>query len=108
MKPLSRIVMTATVFVGIATFAAAATPSDVLNRLEVQKLVALETTVANLRLALHFNALADQFIGLLARTGQFGDSHRGHAVHCGSVHGVPGLRKGGAGDCNGEQAAGEH
>jgi hypothetical protein len=62
MKPLSRIVTTAAVFVGIATFAAAATPSDVLNRLEVQKLVALETTVANLRLALHFNALANQFI----------------------------------------------
>src|SRR6185503_2830212 len=61
MKPLSRIVMTAAVFVGIATFAAAATPSDVLNKLEVQKLVGLETTVANLRLALHFNALADQF-----------------------------------------------
>ena len=63
MKPLSRVVMTAAVFAGIATFAAAATPSDVLNRLEVQKLVALETTVADLRLALHFNALADQFIG---------------------------------------------
>jgi len=61
MKPLSRVVMTAAVFAGIATFAAAATPSDVLNRLEVQKLVALETTVADLRLALHFNALADQF-----------------------------------------------
>jgi hypothetical protein len=61
MKPLSRIVLTAAVFVGIATFAAAATPSDVLNKLEVQKLVGLETTVANLRLALHFNALADQF-----------------------------------------------
>lgn len=63
MKPLTRIVMTATVFVSIATCAAAATPSDVLNRLEVQKLVALDTTVADLRLALHFNALADQFIG---------------------------------------------
>jgi hypothetical protein len=33
-----------------------------LNRLEVQKLVALDTTDANLRLASHFNALADQFI----------------------------------------------
>ena len=62
MKPLSRIVMTAAVFVGIATFAAAATPSAVLNRLEVQRFVAAETTVANLRLASHFNALGDQFI----------------------------------------------
>ena len=62
MKPLSRIVMTAAVFVGIAASAVAATPSDVLNTLEVQKLVALDSTVANLRLALHFNALADQFI----------------------------------------------
>ena len=62
MKPLSRIVMTAAVFVGIATSAVAATPSDVLNKLEVQKLVALDSTAAKLRLALHFNALADQFI----------------------------------------------
>lgn len=62
MKPLSRIAMTAAMFVGIATFAAAATPSDVLNRLEVQKLVALDTTVAKLRLALHFNDLAAQFM----------------------------------------------
>jgi hypothetical protein len=60
MKPLSRIVLIAAVFV--ATFAAAATPSDVLNKLEVQRLVALETTVANLRLASHFNALAHQFM----------------------------------------------
>jgi hypothetical protein len=62
MKPFSRIVLTAAVFVGLATFAAAAPPSDVLNRLDVQKLVAAETTVANLRLASHFNALADQFV----------------------------------------------
>jgi hypothetical protein len=62
MKPLSRIVMAAAVFTGIATCAAAATPSAVLNRLEVQRLVAAETPVANLRLAAHFNALADQFI----------------------------------------------
>ena len=62
MKPLSRVVMTAAAFVGLATIAAAATPSDVLNRLEVQKLVSLDTTVAKLRLAVHFNALADQFV----------------------------------------------
>ena len=66
MKPLSRIVMAAAVFTGIATCAAAATPSAVLNRLEVQRLVAAETPVANLRLAAHFNALADQFIGAAA------------------------------------------
>ena len=62
MKPLSRIVITAAVFVGIATVAAAATPSDVLNKLELQRLVAAESTATNVRLALHFNALADQFI----------------------------------------------
>ena len=62
MKPLSRLVMIAAVCVGIATSAAGATPSDVLNRLEVQKLVALDTTVAKLRLALHFNDLAAQFM----------------------------------------------
>lgn len=62
MKPLSRIVTTAAVLVGIATVAAAATPAAVLNRLEVQRLVALDTTVAKLRLAMHFNDLADRFI----------------------------------------------
>ena len=79
MKPLSRLVMTAAVFVGIATFAAAAAPSDVLNRLEVQKLVALETTVAKLRLASHFNDLADQFIADAERHRAMASVYRANA-----------------------------
>jgi hypothetical protein len=59
-------VMTA-VFIGMATCAAAAPPSAVLNRLEVQKLVAAETLLARLSLATHFNALADRFIADAAR-----------------------------------------
>jgi hypothetical protein len=62
MKRLFRTVMTAAVFAGLATFAAAATPSAVLNRVELQQFLARDATVARLRLALHFNALADQFI----------------------------------------------
>lgn len=61
MKCLSRVLVTAVVFVAAATVAAAAPPANVLNRLEVQKLVAAETPIASLRLASHFNALAEQY-----------------------------------------------
>lgn len=60
MKRVFRILVTAIAFVGVATVAAGA-PSRVLNKLEVQKLVAAETPVASVRLAAHFNALAEQF-----------------------------------------------
>ena len=61
MKRLSRIVVTAAVIVGVATMAAADTPSNLLNRLEVQKFVTADTPIANLSLASHFHALAEQF-----------------------------------------------
>jgi len=67
MKRLSRVLVTAVVFVGAVTVAAAATPSSVLNTLEVQKLVAAETPIASLRLAAHFNALADQYFAEAAK-----------------------------------------
>jgi hypothetical protein len=67
MKRLSRIVITAAVIVGVAAWASASTPSNVLNRLEVQKFVAADTPIANLSLASHFNGLAEQFFTDAAR-----------------------------------------
>ena len=61
MKSLFRVAVTAVAFAFAATVAAAATPSNVLSRLEVQKFVAAETPIANLSLAAHFNGLAEQF-----------------------------------------------
>ena len=61
MKSLFRVVVTAAVCVGAATLAAAATPSNVLNKLEVQTFVSADTPIANLSLASYFNGLAEQF-----------------------------------------------
>jgi len=67
MKRYSRVLVTAVLFVGTAAYALAATPSGVLNKLEVQKFVAAETPIANLSLATHFNGLAEQFFAEAAR-----------------------------------------
>lgn len=67
MTPLKRVVITAVAFVGATAVAAANTPSNVLNKLEVQKLVAMERPVADLALAVHFNALADRYLVEAAR-----------------------------------------
>ena len=62
MKRLARIVVTAAVFIGAGTFAAAQSSPSVMNKLELQKLVAAETPIAHLRLAAHFDAVADQYL----------------------------------------------
>lgn len=61
MKRFSRILVTTVLFVATAAYAVAATPSNVLNKLEVQKFVGADTPVANLSLAAHFNGLAERF-----------------------------------------------
>ena len=61
MKPLYRIAAALVACVGAATVAAAEPPSRVLNKLEVQKLVAAETPFANLRLAIHFDGVAEWY-----------------------------------------------
>ena len=61
MKRLFRIVVTAAAFVGVATFAAAQSSPSVLNKLELQKLVSAETMLAHLRLAAHFDGVAEQY-----------------------------------------------
>lgn len=70
MKSLFRVVVMAGACVGAATGAVAATPSGVLNKLEVQKLVVEETPIASLTLAAHFNGLAEQFFD---EAGHYGD-----------------------------------
>ena len=67
MKPLYRIAAALVACVGAAAVAAAQPPSRVLNKLEVQKLVAAETPVANLRLAIHFDGVAERYFRDAAR-----------------------------------------
>ena len=67
MKPLYRIAVALVACLGAATAAAAEPPSRVLNKLEVQKFVAAETPIANLRLAIHFDGVAEQYFREAAR-----------------------------------------
>jgi hypothetical protein len=69
MKPFIRLVaVTAVALVGTATLAAAAETPYLLNKLELQKRVAAETPIANLRLAVHFKALAADYDAEAARS----------------------------------------
>src|SRR5262245_23356448 len=61
MKPFTRIALAAIALLWAASFAAAQTPAGVLNKLDVQKLVAAGTPEANATLARHFSALADGY-----------------------------------------------
>lgn len=61
MKPFYRALVAAVAVVGVAVVAAAQTPASLLNRLEVQRLVAADTPAANVALAGHFTALADRY-----------------------------------------------
>ena len=91
MNPLYRIAVVLVGCVGAAAVAAAEPPSRVLNKLEVQKLVAAETQVANLRLAIHFDGVAEQYFHEAAHhratgTVQGANAHRSIAAtaddHC--------------------------
>ena len=67
MKPFTRLVLTAIALLWSVSFAAAQAPSGLLNKLEVQKLVAASTPEANATLARHFTALADGYAADAAR-----------------------------------------
>ena len=67
MKPITRIVLTAIALLWSASFVAAQMPTGILNKLEVQKLVAAGTPEANATLARHFAALADGYAAEAAR-----------------------------------------
>ena len=69
MTSFTRVVaVTAVALVGAATIAAAAETPYLLNKLELQKRVAAGTPIANLRLAVHFKALAAQYDAEAARS----------------------------------------
>jgi hypothetical protein len=91
MKSLSRLVLPAAVFFASVAIVAAQAPAGVLNRLEVQKLVAAETPEANATLANHFAALADAYAADATRHKDMALAFRGNsnrsaamntAAHC--------------------------
>ena len=79
MKPFYRIAVAALALVGVATLAAAQAPSGVLNKLEVQKLVAAETPEAGTALAAHFTALADRYTADAADHKAMGQAYKANA-----------------------------
>ena len=62
MKAIFRLAVAAIASIAVATVAAAQQPSGVLNSLEVQKFVAADAPIASLRLAVHFDAIAAQYV----------------------------------------------
>ena len=91
MKTFTRIVVAALTLLWAASFAAAQAPTGMVNKLEVQKLVAAGTPEANATLARHFAALADEYAAEAARHKDMavafaGNSNRGVATnstsHC--------------------------
>lgn len=67
MRPLYRVAIAALAFAGAAASAAAEPSPGVLNKLQVQKLVAAQTFEASIELADHFNALADRYVAEATR-----------------------------------------
>jgi hypothetical protein len=67
MKSLSRLALAAVAVLASAAIVTAQTASGVVNKLEVQKLVAAGTPEANAALADHFAALADSYTADAAR-----------------------------------------
>ena len=61
------------------TLAAAQTPAGVLNKLEVQKLVAADTPEASGALAGHFTALADRYAADAARHKAMGQAYKANS-----------------------------
>ena len=79
MKPFYRVACAAIALVGFAAVAAAQAPAGVLNKLEVQKLVAAETPEASLALAAHFTALADRYTADAAKHKAMGQAYKANA-----------------------------
>jgi hypothetical protein len=78
MKPLYRVLVAVVAVVGAASTVAAQTPG-LLNRLEVQKLVATDTPEANASLAAHFTALADRYTADAARHKGMAQAYSAHS-----------------------------
>ena len=91
MKSFSRLALAAVAVLVSATLAIAQTPSGLVNKLEVQKLVAAGTPEANATLAGHFAALADSYTAEAARHKDMAQAYRagsprspvsGAVAHC--------------------------
>lgn len=79
MRPFYRVAVAAVAIVGSAALAAAQAPSGVLNKLEVQKLVAAETAEASVALAAHFDALAARYLADAAKHKAMGQAYKANA-----------------------------
>jgi hypothetical protein len=91
MKSLSRLALAAVAILASAAFASAQTQSGVVNKLEVQRLVASGTPEANATLATHFAELADRYAADAARHKDMAQAYKansnrspatGAAAHC--------------------------
>jgi hypothetical protein len=67
MNAVHRVALMVVAFSGAFAFASADQPSHVLNKLEVQRLVARDAPVADLALAAHFTAVAHRYRAEAAR-----------------------------------------
>ena len=79
MKSFSRLALTGVAILASAAIGAAQTPSGVVNKLEVQKLVATDTPEANATLAGHFSALADTYAADAARHKGMAQAYKGQS-----------------------------
>ena len=81
MKCFSRMLVAAALMTAMAGTAAAQSTSGVLNTLEVQRLVAVDTAAAHLTLSNHYMALADKFAADAARYDAFASVSSGNPNH---------------------------
>lgn len=79
MKAFYRLTVAAVAIVATAALAAAQAPSGVLNKLELQQLVAAETPEASVALAGHFAALADRYTADAAKHKSMGQAYKATA-----------------------------
>ena len=79
MTSLSRYAFAAVAILASATVALAQAPSGVVNKLDVQALVAAGTPEANATLASHFAALADKYTADAARHKDMAKAYAGNA-----------------------------
>jgi len=81
MKCFSRTLVAAALMAAMAGTATAQSTSGVLNTLELQRLVAIDTAAAHLALSNHYMALADRFAADAARYDAFATAASGNPNH---------------------------
>ena len=79
MNAIYRVAVAAVAIAATAALAAAQAPSGVLNKVEVQKLVAAETPEASVALAGHFTALAERYTADAAKHKAMGQAYKANA-----------------------------